>query len=286
MNALRKLPPPPVLTLVHAVLDATCPADIGAAVREFFDEVDTLSDAEQAELRADFRHAMSQSWLLNHAIAKPYGYPGDFEILETIYEGQTPSTEQGRLIDDWCLSTSLPKAVKERKDIIRQILQASSDGINVLSLASGSARELREMGDVGTRTFTLVDTDAAPLEFFKSHAPKGDVRCIVGNAMKCDVGVGEYDLVYSFGLYDYLPERVLDRTIRNALRHMKDDGEFVFSLKDSRFYLSRLYSWFCDWNFIPRTIEDLEPLLQKHHLKLKKITKTQNEAAFVVQCSR
>lgn len=239
-------------------------------------------------VREKFARFFEESALLAHAINKPYGYPGDCWILEALYDLQPVSqTEAGRTIDRWCMQSALPQAVVERKNIIRDILQkrmAEAMELKILSIACGSAREIREIPAemLAHHHITLLDNDPRVFDYF---GKKGGAGCefVSSNALEFNLNE-RFDIVYSFGLFDYLPDRLLDAAIRCALLHLAPKGTFIFALKDVRYYTPALYDWFCDWRFVSRTEADLDKLCHRHGLVLKELKKTENKAVVVAVC--
>ncbi len=241
-------------------------------------------------VRDKFAKFFDASELLKHAIAKPYGYPGDCWILEVLYNGNTISSSvEGQVIDRWCMGTALPVSVVERKDILRHLLQEKmnqGNALDILSIASGSAREIREIPivELARHNVTLLDNDQRTFEFFTKSGGSG-CELVAQNALNFDLK-RQFDLVYSFGLFDYLPDRVLNVAMRCALQHLKPQGTFIFALKNYQKYTPALYDWFCDWRFVPRAEADLERLCIDHGLVIKELKKTKNEAVMVAVCER
>jgi Methyltransferase domain len=226
----------------------------------------------------------------NHATTRPLGYPGDFAILELVYDRRphaSSRTAAGQLADAWFASTPLAQAVAARKDLLASILEeralAATRPLRVLSIAAGAARELREMSPRALRNVesTLVDRDPRPLEFARMSlgtvAPTHSVRTVVGNAIKGGELVdevsssGPFDVIYSFGLFDYFTDEQILRTMQNFLPLLADGGQVIFCLKDQRYYDWLPADWLYDWRFVPRTADD-GPLLA-HELGLR-VTKT------------
>lgn len=69
------------------------------------------------------------------------------------------------------------------------------------------------------------------------------------------VGDRRYDVIYSFGLFDYLTDDDVLRCLRSFAPLLEPNGCFVFCLKDRRFYDPLFYDLFLDWRFVPRTEE-------------------------------
>lgn len=235
------------------------------------------------------------SRLLNHAVMKPQGYSGDFEILEHIYD-ETPfasSTGPGIALDQWALGTTLPLAVRSRKNILKALLQAQieSGATRILSVASGAAREIRELECLPANVrVDLVDSDPASFQRLENLASPHMLSRIdryVGDAITMKVVPSSaYDIIYSFGLFDYLSDKLIDRCIRNFLPSLHENGTVIFSLKDVRFYQAWFYDCFLDWSFVPRRETDGFIIAQRNGLRVEQVRRTENRAVSVYICSR
>ena len=242
---------------------------------------------------------MGGSWW--QSLNKPYRYPGDFEMLELLYDSKPnprSTSPLARLLDIWGQTTTLPRAVVARKNCIRQILEELAGGNgekkSVLSVACGGARELRELtpSTFESLRFHLVDADERALAFIKSflssRAFATDCHVTRGDATEGDVyaSIEPCDMVYSFGLFDYLPDRLLRKTARNAMTCLKLGGSFVFCLKDIRFYDPFFYELFYDWRFVHRTRDDGPRIASVLGLTVTSQSVVEGGAVTVFQCTK
>lgn len=238
------------------------------------------------QLRHDLQQLYQTAWVWHHSINKPFGYPGDFAILELVYNNQAHQNTQtaiGQWIDKWAISTVLPRAVKARKNALRHYLesfiaQRKHLGVqNIMSIACGSAREIRELPkeSLTNANFHLLDQDTKALDFVKSfmssRPEKLQIDFIEADALKPFKLKSKCDLIYSFGLYDYLQDKYLDKSIKNSVGHLKEDGIFLFALKDYRFYPHWFYDWFYNWRFVSRTIEDGYEIAHRNGLSVTEV---------------
>jgi hypothetical protein len=266
------------------------------------DEATAAKAALRRALAPVYRNARTWSWSLE----KPYGYPGDFRILEAVYDGSHGETHSdwGRLVDRFTLRMQLPRAVLARKNGLRvwldSYLLASASVRNprrILSVASGSAREMRELEDelLARSRFTLLDRDERALTFARGQVASRPiaplVRAEVGNAIRPPrslEGEGEapYDVAYSFGLFDYLPDRMLRACLRRSVPLLGPDGTFLFCLKDSRHYDAWLYDWLFDWTFVPRTSEDGFRFATDAGLEVTEVMEVEGRAVSIFVCRR
>ena len=234
--------------------------------------------------------------LLKHAIDKPYGYSGDFNILEHIYDRSCfveSASGPGEALDQWALTSTLPVAVRSRKNILRNVLdqEICNGRTRILSVASGGFRELRELPEsvVSRATVDLLDNDQSGFDFMQSKCQPSffeKVQFIKDDALNINSSLGVYDIVYSFGLYDYLPDKYLDRSIRGVIGSMERDGLFIFCLKDHRYYSPWFYDMFCDWRFVSRVREDGFKIAKRNGLEIVGEYMTEGNTICVYVCKK
>lgn len=241
-------------------------------------------------LRTSIQPLYQDAAAWKHSLEKPYGYPGDFSILEMVYNNEPhPNTEtaRGKIIDLWAATTPLSRAVNARKNALRVYIEEFAEQFSaekkakVLSIASGSAREIRDLSQASLDKLdiTLLDRDKRALSFFQGffygYANQKPPTVVIADALKPFADAPgfptdqEFDLIYSFGLYDYLPDELIKISIDNATKYLNNSGTFVFALKDHRYYPQWFYDWFYNWKFFARTKEDGYTLAQNSGLKVE-----------------
>lgn len=115
-----------------------------------------------------------------------------------------------------------------------------------------------------------MDFDKEALEFSKerlNNVPKNikieflneDIIDIVRS--KKDEKLNIQHLIYSIGLADYLPDRVLKHFISTAFSLLYSGGEFIIAHKDKDKFKPLVPDWFTDWVFYPRNVKDLMKLV-------------------------
>jgi hypothetical protein len=295
--------------LNDALAVAATPADVEGAFAAFLGSAvcaelrrvprGTVADQWKAQLRAAlpafYRYA--GGWCLS----KPYGYPGDFRILEAVYNGQfhVEPDAVNVAIDRWGLSLHLPLAVRARKNALRWWLSRTLNGGEgrLLSIACGSARELRELDSPLLASWEVVLLDFDPRAL---HAAMGDFGarpevpsvspvCLdVLRAGPEDLTVlgAPYDIIYSFGLFDYLKDDLLLACASRFTPLLADGGRFVFALKDHRYYDAWFYDWFFDWRFVPRTLDDGPRIAEALGLRVTETLVLESRTIGIFVCER
>lgn len=243
------------------------------------------------QIKQDFRKLVScwafKSQIMKRGFDKPKGYPGDYRTLEVIYDHEIFSSpkELGYYFDRYFLNNPYADAVRNRKDTLKDILKQTlikkPGPIKILNIACGSCREIRELFQSPDKEllgksieFTCIDWDEDALQFSKTEIEKvippnvtldmvkENVMNFVKDAKFFDTK-GKYDLIYSIGLADYLPDRVIKRMTKNVHLGLKPKGEFLIAHKDKELSFSHLPpEWFCDWTFYPRNEQEMKELMQ------------------------
>lgn len=253
---------------------------------------------DQAEcIRASFKKLAAHSSILAWAMNKPYGYAGDFVALEMLYDNiESPSSSPlGKLLDRWLLDAQLGIGVRERKDLLSQFIQQKANAVadatrqplRLLSLASGSARELRELSEatLAKIDISLVDIDQRSLNFAAAHLPE-DVTGYKRNALrlKPQQFPHSFDLIYSFGFFDYLADPLIVHCLKFCSAALAPCGSIVFPLKIDSKFRHWFYDVFLDWRFVPREIEAGFRLAQEAGLEVVELIETENESVVFFHC--
>lgn len=212
-----------------------------------------------------------KSEIVKHAFIKPSGYAGDYGIIEIIYDNAIRSQGIGYSGDRIFLENDYARAVRSRKDkmknmLVQYIKNEKQDRIDILNIACGSCREIKEMfdeNDVDTSkkiSFTLVDQDQNALDFsmkvLKNSPSNIEYQCIQNTIYDYiknpDVYRGQLDnkdFIYTIGLADYLPADSLKALIVFLFSLLKPSGKLVIAHKDSKNYSPLAPDWWCDWTF-------------------------------------
>lgn len=255
--------------------------DLSEALLRKADELDKqLGQVSlKRKLRKAFRAATGnwayKSALVRRGFEKPLGYPGDYRMLEQIYDNERISKGLGAYWDGYFLNDPYADAVRNRKDLMRAMISdflstTKAQDLRILNLASGSCREVRELQSEMNKTrsdlkivFSCVDQDAQAIEFSRSaignHNGHYTITFIQENILKYARYPEKYlgnlsnqDLVYSIGLADYLPDKILQGLIRFSYLALRRGGKLVLAHKNCDAHNPLAPKWYCDWEFIPR----------------------------------
>lgn len=228
-----------------------------------------------------------KSVIVRRAFEKPQGYPGDYKLLEIIYDNKPISKNIGIYFDNNFLKNPYAAAVRMRKDRLKGLLQqyineTNFNHINILNIACGSCREIQELlPDLKAKnriTFTCLDWDEEALRFSQdkllssmtmgagaeNKTKNAELQFVKENIMNIIrnksllKSLGKQNLIYSTGLIDYLPDRVMKRFIYLFYHLLEPGGKLVLTHKNrDKTFPPIVPDWFCDWRFVPRNKEEI-----------------------------
>jgi hypothetical protein len=218
---------------------------------------------------------LSHSPLSGRALRKPRGYPGDAETLDYIYGGphlpaQIPAAQQ--VLYDWEYQTDACVAVRARRDALSTLIDAvvsSRPEPHILSVACGHLREVHgtaalRQGRLGR--LTGLDQDRESLARVSRELPSDSVHPLHGSVRELlsqGLSLGKQDLIYSAGLYDYLPQSVAERLSVRLVELLAPGGRLVLinfapGLRDIGYMETAM-----DWQLIYRGEQALRALLRR-----------------------
>jgi SAM-dependent methyltransferase len=218
-------------------------------------------------------------WAFKH----PRGYPGDAVLLDHAYElGQVvanrlrETTTLGRQIYDWLITYSGVTGLKERRRFIASLLDdtaALNRSATVLSLACGHAREL-ELSNAAKHKqlhFVGLDQDLESLQALMGDYGWENVStavCNVRDLLKDPGRFSGFDLVYSSGLFDYLPDSLAQRVLEVMIQMARPGGRIVIANGLQGVSDTGYIEMFMDWQLIYRTEANMPTLLSRLHASM------------------
>ena len=237
---------------------------------------DRWPETLQALRRSACFEVVQQDPLTSHAFNKPRGYPGDALLLDYIYgewsvlEPPDPRSLGGRLYP-WTYASAAPAAVRLRRSHLARLIDETADRNErprVLAVAAGHLREAtlsRALLRGQVVEVVALDQDGESLaevarQAARKHLPITTVQQPIRNliAGRCDLG--QFDLVYAAGLYDYLEAPVARRLTRTLFSMLRPGGRVVVA-NFTPGTLNRGYmEAFMDWWLIYRTLGEVSEL--------------------------
>ncbi len=276
--------------------------DMMRACAEF--ENAAASDSEFIRFQRKVFHektdrVLCKSSFVRHARTWPQGYQGDYKILETLYKNIPVSEGFGYYLDKYGLSLPLADAVRNRIVKLEEIIRREISGRNtasILNIACGSCRELMGLAPDIVRTnaqVTCIDMDADALAFAMerlSHTEAGEnVRFRKYNAARMFddelnmASFGKTDIIYSTGLFDYLPSEFLAKMLGSLYRLLHREGTLIASFKDAEKYRHQDFHWFVDWTgFLQRTEQEFLSILDEAGIPRSAIREERDATGIII----
>jgi len=125
---------------------------------EKFDEVITqvadyfkgnrISETELHKMKRSFCSDFFSETLHGHVLEKPFGYAGDFMIIDKIYTIHKTPKQEFKNWDNYFQDLSGCRAVRNRKEYFQTLISEKTknyETLDLLNLASGSGRDMFEL---------------------------------------------------------------------------------------------------------------------------------------------
>ncbi|MCP4715560.1 MAG: methyltransferase domain-containing protein [Deltaproteobacteria bacterium] len=272
-------PPDTIMNACTNALDALVCA--GGLLEQSITDTALINDIKR-HVRALLGHFIYQAAVFRRGFEKPRGYPGDYQMLEVVYNNQEVSAGIGKYIDRYGLNVPYSVAIRLRKDMMKSILAdfirtSDKSRLTIANLASGGCRDIREMVAQplecrGKARILCIDQDREALAFSRDRLAQLDtgsieVQQVQGNILRLEnVDIGpdnSLDMVYSIGIADYLQDRMLDKIFKDCYRKLKPGGKLVVAYKDREKHRPAALDWYGDWHFVLRNEEEVINLSRK-----------------------
>ena len=233
--------------------------------KKFTDIVDGIDSSSIDDFREKLKIILNDNTLIGHGFVKPFGYPGDFNLIDKIYNFEVNSDSRYRNWDLFFQNQPGANAVRNRKDFFLdycKTLTIKKKNSKVLILGSGPASDVYEFLDnyFGNNkiSFDLIDFDQAAIDFSmkKNEKFNGAVTYNKINALRFN-SYKLYDLIWSAGLFDYFKDKHFTFLIRKYFNCLTEDGEMVISNFSTKNPTKRLMEVLSDWYLNLRTESDL-----------------------------
>jgi len=232
---------------------------------EFTFIVNTLDLKYLHEFREVINPILNVNTLAGRSYTKPFGYPGDFYLIDHIYSHHVNGDKKYRNWDIFFQNQAGTRAVRNRKDYFlnqcRNLAVKKHGEKKVLILGSGPATDVNEFLNIYTGNdirFDLVDFDQNAIDY-SSHKNKKFEKLI--SYYKVNVLRFEpfkrYDLIWSAGLFDYFREKHFVYLVKKYLNYMAEGGELVIGNFSTENPSKNLMEVISDWYLNYRTREEL-----------------------------
>lgn len=242
---------------------------------------------------------ISKSYLMNRTRTWPQGSQGDYKTLEYAYKNTPLSDGIGYFLDLFLLNVPLAHGVRNRIKRLESMLgDEISKRVNpsVMNIGCGSCRELMgiapEIMDSEAKII-CVDMDNGALAFAQdrlSYAgilPQVELRRYNALRMFDDdtntIEFGKQDIIYSVGLFDYLPSDFLVKLFRSLYTLLNPGGKLIAAFKDAGRYRSQDYHWLVDWDgFLQRNEDDFRNIFTEATIPSSAMEEVREDSGVIV----
>jgi extracellular factor (EF) 3-hydroxypalmitic acid methyl ester biosynthesis protein len=233
------------------------------------------SSPDQYLFRAKIGRFFAQSPLLKRCLEKPRGYAGDYLMMEGVCNKPPPAgTALGTWLDAWFHDHFPPfVAVRNRCNMVADILfrEYQRGACRILSVACGSAPELT-LADPSCRfsEIVLLDQDAEALDFAQSRLKKQDLGSTTVQTISTSIRqlspstdvlrVGNFDVIYSMGLYDYLSAAQARKLTSTLWSAVAPGGLLMIGNFQGHYWARHVMEAVMEWFLIYRDEDDMRRL--------------------------
>jgi len=212
-----------------------------------------------------------------HGYTKPFGYAGDFKIIDDIYTCKRSNNPVYKAWDEFFHQQSAPIAVRNRKTYFKEkASKALKEGGNLLNIASGPARDLLELlqeHNLPKVKFTCVDMDENAISYAKRLNANylEQINFIKTNVFRFNTSQ-KFDMIWSAGFFDYFDDDAFVFLLKRCKKWLKPKGEMIIGNFNESWNPSRPYmEIFSDWYLHHRTATKLFALGKKAGFNAHKI---------------
>jgi SAM-dependent methyltransferase len=255
-----------------------------AELAELVRDVPKVRLAEwRAFSRAHIGPLLARSPLMRSAAEKPLGYPVDDELLNALYSEQAQGCSLfARALTQYWRQETAARAGLTRAEYLIDKIRAVVDSnphrrVRVASIGCGAAREIATLlarwPDLGAcLDLILLDPDERIVRYCeRTLAP---LAAATGARMRfvqapirrllltrnLGTALGECDLIYSAGLFDYLDQRCFVALLRGLYRALRPGGTMAIASLAADNPSRPAMEFFCDWFLVHREEYELRAL--------------------------
>ncbi len=238
-----------------------------------------------------FREIFVRGDYVDWSLRKPFGYAGDFKIIDDIYQNNPTSTGFARLFDNYFQMSTVSVAVRNRKEDFKRLVtnfikDRGKRQSRIMDLACGPCRDIKEIISSENALcenviFDCYDNDLRAIEFAKaSLGNQSNVNFYQKNAARIALNKDvnsiidkKYDLIYSTGLFDYFGERIAIGLVQNLRKLLNPGGIMAISSVRDKYSNPSVHfmEWAGDWNLVYRDDVDFSKIFVDAGFKEKEL---------------
>jgi len=230
----------------------------------------TMTIREELQFFEIIKPLLSLDSMLGYTFLKPYGYSGDFKLIDRIYNKWKSDNPEFYKWDACYQELESSKAVRNRKQYfikeLSQINKTVPNG-NVLNLGSGPCTDLYQYlkcTPSNTLRFDCLDMDSDAIEFSRVVCDNyhDEISFINKNIFRYSLEK-DYSLIWSAGLFDYLSDKLFVRLLKRMYANLRNDGEMIIGNFSTANPSRGLMELFAQWYLYHRDEKELLKLATK-----------------------
>lgn len=242
--------------------------------------VNQLEPDEVEKFREAMKPILNPSTLIGFSFTKPFGYNGDFFIIEKIYQKYANPNPKYKKWDEFIHRLPVAIAVVNRKKLAKEILaelnkNANGESKSVLILGSGPVTEVNEylIETPGNNlVFDMIDLDQRAIDYAKNkNKPFLKFMNFEKRNVIRYVPEKNYDLIWSAGLFDYFKDKHFVYLIKKFYQHINPEGEMIIGNFGVQNPSRKIMEILADWFLYHRSEEELIGFAQQAGIPPKNV---------------
>ncbi|NOQ27662.1 MAG: methyltransferase domain-containing protein [Bacteroidales bacterium] len=230
-----------------------------------------ITKKEILTMNQSFGQEFLENTIQGHGLRKPFGYSGDFLMIDKIYTFHTSPIEKFKIWDEYFHLQSAPKAVRNRKDYFKKIIKEKLNKykkMNLMNVASGPARDLFELYEENKNcelNTVCIEMDENAIKYAENLNLKylNKISFVHKNIFR-HKEESKFDVIWSAGLFDYFDEKSFVLMLKKFKEWLNDNGEIIIGNFNEDHNPSRDYMEILgDWHLHHRTEIELKELAEK-----------------------
>lgn len=228
--------------------------------------VDKIGVDEIEEFREAMQPILNPGTIIGFSYTKPFGYNGDFFIIEKIYQHYISPDQRYKKWDAFFHTFPAAIAVVNRKKLAIEILKnlnqkTAENRSDVLILGSGPVSEVYEFFQEqpdNPLVFDLIDLDQRAIAYARAKNKNYLSRMTFYNVNVIrHIPDKSYDLIWSAGLFDYFKDKHFVYLLKKYYEYIKPGGEMIIGNFNIDNPSKKIMEILGDWFLNHRSEEEL-----------------------------
>lgn len=214
------------------------------------------------------KHLLHEDPFTHLAFAKVSGYSGDAQCLDLLLQDRSPDGATPLGADIYRFTTQMPYAQSLRSRACRVAevidrLALQNPAAALLTVAAGHLREADFTGALRRRQFgrwVALEADRGNLAEIESSYGRFGVQCeemTIRRFLSGKVELGQFHLVYSGWLFDYLDRSLGQRLVKQLFELLLPGGVLLLTAVNPAMPGRGFMECFMDWHLVYRTPAEL-----------------------------